>query len=239
MKKIGFLLLCTVLQSMAQDVVYETELLKITEIKPNVFVHVSYLQTEDFGKVGCNGLVIVDHKKAIVFDTPIDDPSSQELIDWLTKEKSVEIKAVVATHFHDDCLGGVQAFEEAGIPSYASAFTQSLAEKEGNAVPKNAFAKDKKFKVGKKKVYVRFFGAGHTLDNVVAYEPKDRLLFGGCLVKTLNAGKGYLGDADVKEWPLTIQKIENAYPEVDLVVPGHGDYGDKKLLVFTRKLFSE
>jgi hypothetical protein len=38
----------------------------------------------------------------------------------------------------------------------------------------------------------KFFGEGHTKDNVVAYFLSEKILFGGCLLKELEASKGYL-----------------------------------------------
>ena len=62
-------------------------------------------------------------------------------------------------------------------------------------------------------------------------------MFGGCLIKELDANKGYLGDANVSEWSATVEKVKKEYPDVKIIVPGHGDYGDKKLLDYTINLF--
>ena len=57
-------------------------------------------------------------------------------------------------------------------------------------------------------------------------------MFGGCLIKEMNATKGYLHDANVKDWSATVEKVKE-YPHVKVVVPGHGKYGDVKLLDYT------
>jgi metallo-beta-lactamase class B len=62
-------------------------------------------------------------------------------------------------------------------------------------------------------------------------------MFGGCLIKELGAGKGYLGDANVVAWSSTVEKVKKAYPNVKVVVPGHGAYGNIKLLDYTINLF--
>ena len=64
------------------------------------------------------------------------------------------------------------------------------------------------------------------------------MLFGGCLIKELEASKGYLGDAYVPQWSETVQRVKEAYPDVKIVIPGHGAYGDTALLNYTIKLFS-
>jgi metallo-beta-lactamase class B len=62
-------------------------------------------------------------------------------------------------------------------------------------------------------------------------------LFGGCLIKELEANKGYLGDATIADWSNTVEKIKKQYPNLKIVVPGHGEHGDQGLLDYTIKLF--
>ena len=217
---------------------YQSESLEIHPLTEHTFVHLSYLKTDDFGKVGCNGMVVVDGKEALVFDTPTDDAASEELIAWLEKQ-NVKVIGVVATHFHDDCVGGLAAFHAEGIPSYGSVKTIELATQEGDLVPQNGFEEELNLTVGELSVVNQFFGEGHTLDNVVSYVPADRVLFGGCLVKELGAGVGYLGDANTSAWPETIRKLTSAFPDVKLVIPGHGAVGDRALLNYTAELFEE
>lgn len=53
--------------------IYRTNNLIITQISENTFIHTSYLQTNDFGNVPCNGLIVRDSNEAIIFDTPTND----------------------------------------------------------------------------------------------------------------------------------------------------------------------
>ncbi len=41
---------------------YKTNNLIVTQISENSFTHISYLQTNDFGNVPCNGLMVRDNK---------------------------------------------------------------------------------------------------------------------------------------------------------------------------------
>lgn len=217
--------------------IFQSENLEIRQVSAHAFVHVSYLKTEDFGKVACNGMIVVDGGEALVFDTPADDAGSRELLGWLEK-RGLKVKGVVATHFHDDCVGGLEAFHALGIPSYGSFKTIELATAEGNLVPQNGFQAELDLEVGGLSVSNRFFGEGHTRDNVVAYFPADGVLFGGCMVKELGAGVGYLGDANTAAWPETVTRVKTAFPDLKLVIPGHGKAGDVALLDYTVKLFS-
>ena len=146
---------------------------------------------------------------------------------------------MVATHFHEDCIVGLEAFHKANIPSYANESTLRLLNPTNVEKPKVPFKESIDLKVGEEKVLVQFFGEGHTLDNVAAYFPTEKVLFGGCLVKTMNASKGFLGDANVEAWPKTIREIKRTYPKVEVVIPGHGNSGGPELLDYTITLFEK
>lgn len=219
--------------------IYKSDSLIITKLTDNTYIHTSYLKTESFGKVPCNGLVYKNGSEAIVFDTPTTDLVSKELIAQLKSNFKVTIKAVIVTHSHDDCLGGLNAFHDAEIPSFGNQLTIEFAkEADSTAIPQNSFQNELITKVGDESVVTVFMGEGHTKDNIVGYVPTEKVLFGGCLVKGLNAGKGYIEEANVNEWPTTVQNVKNRFPELQYVVPGHGKPGGIDLLDYTVKLFS-
>lgn len=87
--------------------VHRSEQLIVTRISENAYIHTSYHQTNDFGNVPCNGLIVRDGAEVVVFDTPTKDAASVELIAWVEQELHCHVKAVVPTHFHVDCLGGL------------------------------------------------------------------------------------------------------------------------------------
>ena len=62
---------------------------------------------------------------------------------------------------------------------------------------------------------------------------------GGCLLKSLGAGKGNLADANIDAWPQTVSKLKVQYPDANIIVPGHGNPGGRDLLDFTITLFKE
>ena len=217
--------------------VYETDDLKIERLSANTFVHISYLDTKTYGKVACNGMLIVNDGEAVVFDTPTTEKASAELIAWIRGIANSKVKAVIATHFHEDCLGGVKEFHREGILSYASNQTIELLRKNKLVLPKKGFEKYMQLTVGDKKVICEHPSAGHTIDNVIGYFPFEEIMFGGCLVKSVGAGKGNLQDANVHEWPKTIQKLKEKYNTLKWVVPGHGLSGGPNLLEYTIQLF--
>jgi metallo-beta-lactamase class B len=217
--------------------VYQSETLQIEQISPHTFVHVSYLSTQDFGKVACNGMVVIVGGEALVFDTPTNDAVSEELIRWIEREQKAQVKAVLATHFHNDCLGGLGAFHARGVTSYGSKRTLALAKEAGEAVPQRGFKDRLILKAGDLEVLTRFMGEGHSRDNVVAYVSADQVLFGGCLIKALAANFGFLGDANTQEWSRTVGRVKAGFPETRVVIPGHGKIGGVDLLDYTERLF--
>jgi metallo-beta-lactamase class B len=214
-----------------------SQTLVVQKVADHVYQHISFLQTQSFGKVGCNGMVVYDQNEAIIFDTPADNSASVELIDWVEKKLKCKVKAIIPTHFHADCLGGLEEFHKRGIPSYANNATIKMAELKHYAIPQNGFDTLLELRVGERKVFARFFGEGHTRDNVIGYFPGEKVIFGGCLIKESGAGKGNLEDANVGAWSSTVAKLKEKYPDAKFVIPGHGKAGGTELFDYTIKLF--
>lgn len=225
--------------SPVSDTVYQSGNLIIRKLSAHIYQHISFLNTESFGKVACNGMLVVNGKETVIFDAPTNDTGSAELINYLVKTKNYKIVAVIPTHFHEDCVGGLEEFAENNIPCYASGKTIELLKAKSRQFSKPILGFDNNFelKVGNKKITVRYFGEGHTRDNVVGYFAADKAVFGGCLIKELDAGKGYLGDANIAAWSETVTKVKQAYPDAKIVIPGHGEPGGTALFDYTIKLF--
>ena len=217
--------------------VYKSETLVINQISERVYQHISFLGLKDFGKVPCNGMIIANDNEAVIFDTPTDNETSSELIEWVTESLKCKITAVVPTHYHNDNLGGLDEFHRQGISSYAYNKTIQIAKENALPEPQHGFDKYLELRVGSEKVNIEFFGAGHTRDNIVGYFPMEDILFGGCLIKEVGAGKGNLAEANVEEWSETVRKVKEKYPKVKMIIPGHGELGGIELLDYTINLF--
>jgi len=218
--------------------VYETETLIVKKLTDHVYQHITFLNTQSFGRVPCNGMIVFSCNEAVVFDTPANDNGSSELLDFISNDLNAKVTALVATHFHADCVGGLKEFHGRNISSYASNLTiKLLNEKHDDVIPQKGFVGELELNVGDKKVYTSFFGKGHTHDNVVGYFPDEQVLFGGCLVKEVGAGKGNLEDADTLAWSGTMVILKTKYPDLKIVIPGHGKSGGAELLDYTEKLF--
>lgn len=217
-----------------------SEDLQVTQLSPHSWMHVSWTAVEPYGRFTNNGLIYINNGEAVIMDTPPDEPLSRLLLDWFNKTfPGITIKAVVATHFHNDCLGGLKVFHEAGFPSYSNYRTLALITADSVVRPQHSFWNKMLLKVGNEKVVCRYFGEAHTEDNIVAYVPAEKILFGGCMIKSLNSGKGNLSDANVEEWSGTVKKVKKVYGKARIVIPGHGAAGDTRLLDYTIEMFAQ
>jgi len=222
----------------AQDgEVYHSETLAIYRVSPHAWVHVTSMEAGEWGRVSANGLIAATAGEAVVFDTPPDEAVSRELIDWITDTLGCRIVAVVPTHYHLDNLGGLDAFHRRGIPSHANRATIEMAERLGLPVPRYGFDDLLELTVGDRRVYALYFGEGHTRDNIVGWFPSEKVLFGGCLVKEVGAGRGNLAEANPDAWPATVRLLRDEMSESRIVVPGHGLWGGMELLDYTIGLF--
>ena len=134
---------------------------------------------------------------------------------------------------------GLDVFHQRLVPSYSTFKTLQLARNNKVTIPQNGFHDFLEIALGKTKVEVAFLGEGHTRDNCIGYFADENVMFGGCLIKSMDADKGYLGDANTQAWPETVKKLKEKYPEVAIVIPGHGKPGGQELFDYTIQLFTK
>lgn len=224
-------------QSKAVDIAYDSETLQIERLGDKVYRHISELDVPGYGKFSCNGMVVVEDGKVLIFDTPANVAASRELLNWLADSCGFSIKAVVVNHFHDDCLIGLNEFHKRGITSYAYETTAALARDAGLPVPQNPIPDSLDLYLGKLRVINFYPGPGHTSDNLVSYVVDEKVLFGGCLVKPEGGNKGNLSDADTLKWSQSVRNVLLKFPDSEIVIPGHGQPGGPRLLEYTIALF--
>ena len=219
--------------------IFNSGKLQVQKLTEHIYQHISFLETKDFRKVDCNGMIVVKGNEAMVFDTPADNESAEMLISFLKDSMDLELIAMIPTHFHEDCIGGIESFYKYQVPIHASARTLRLLKEKERKMPAGiqVFTDSLDLQLGQAIVSARYFGEGHTTDNLIGYFADEEVIFGGCLIKETGAGKGNLADANTKAWPETIQRIKKTYPSVKIIIPGHGKTGGPELLDYTIRLF--
>lgn len=208
------------------------------EIKPlaeNVYLHTSYKAFEGFGFFPSNGLIVVDGNDAVLVDTAWAEEDTPRLVEWIA-DQGFTLTVVVVTHSHDDRASGLAYLNELNVPTFASAATNALLASENKAQAARTFenAADELRAQG---IEVFFPGAGHAPDNHAVWLPSHKVLFGGCMVRSAGARNlGNTADADLAEWPLSLQRLQDRFPEAGIVVPGHGAPGGLELVTHSIEL---
>ncbi len=214
--------------------------IELIRVSPKAYVHVSVSEIPGFGKVSSNGLVVVDKGQAFLFDTPVTNEQTKTLVTFIEKSLHAKVSGFVPNHWHNDCMGGLEYLQQQGIPSYANQMTIQIAQKKGLPVPQKGFTDSLSLKVRNTEIDCYYLGGGHSTDNIVVWIPSEKVLFAGCMVKDMTSkGLGNLSDANVEEWPSTIEKVIAKFPSAEIVVPGHGQFGGKELLYHTQELLSK
>ncbi len=97
--------------------------------------------------------------------------------------------------------------------------------------------KDTSFRVGQHSFSTFYPGEGHTKDNIVVLFGNERIIYGGCFVKsTENNDLGNIADANLKAWPVSIKRLMKKFPHPAYVIPGHFSWASNKSLQHTLKL---
>jgi glyoxylase-like metal-dependent hydrolase (beta-lactamase superfamily II) len=212
--------------------------LKIHKLTDGVYVHTSFKVVDGFGLVDSNGLVVIVRNDAYLVDTPWSEEDTEKLLKWI-EERGFTLKASISTHFHDDRTAGIEYLNSKSIPTYASKLTNSLLKKAGKVQATNPFNNDG-FWLVKDQIEVYYPGAGHSKDNVVVWLASQRVLFGGCFIRSKETESlGNKSDAVINAWPESAENLQSKYGNAKLVIPGHGTEGDVSLIEHTRKLATE
>lgn len=213
-----------------------TKPLEVVKLSDHSYMHISYIETAEGNFIPCNGYIYTNKGEAMIFDTPLNDSISKQLIDFVRNDLKLTIKGVVINHAHSDAAGGLGAFTKENIPSYASIQTADLL-KQDSLIISHPFKDSQTISMKGHTIENRYVGEAHASDNIVSYMPKEHLLFGGCMIKSHGAEKGNLEDANLETWSETVVSIKKMFPDVKVVIPGHGSNGDATLLDYTIGLF--
>lgn len=212
--------------------------LEILKLTPNCFLYTAWADMGRWGRIGSNGLVVIKNGKALLIDTPVHESQTIELAWWLDKNLDIELESFVPGHWHDDCVGGMAWLNRNNVMTYANIQTNQILKSKGMEQAKESFSDSLALTVGDINVELYYLGPGHSTDNIIAWIPTEKILFGGCMIKDINATTiGNTADAaPLTEWLQTIKRVEDKFPSAKTIVPGHGEYGGKELFEHTKKI---
>lgn len=179
-----------------------------------------------------NSAVYIGEKQVTVISATWTPETARLLVEKIRQLTDKPIAAVIDTHFHLDRTGGNPYFKQIGARIIGSKMTSELMKQNWDDRIKGA-QKDylnfpqiplvlpdvtfvDKFDLENGKIQIRYFGASHTEDDAVVYFPEEEILFGDCVLKEK---LGYLGDANLVEYPKTLEKIKKL--KIKKIIAGH------------------
>ncbi|MBN9425726.1 MAG: MBL fold metallo-hydrolase [Burkholderiales bacterium] len=186
-----------------------------------------------------NVLVVTGDDGILVVDTTATPAMAQPVIEKIRAVSSAPLRFVVLSHYHAVRTLGASAYDQATV--VASRGTYDLIAERGEADYQSEFGRFPRLfrgadsipgltwphlvfehrltlRLGRTEVEVLHFGRGHTRGDTVVWLPRERVLFGGDSIDYRSTP--YCGDAYLKDWRVTLQRIRALQPQV--LVPGRG-----------------
>ncbi|HQW92742.1 MAG TPA: BlaB/IND/MUS family subclass B1 metallo-beta-lactamase [Ferruginibacter sp.] len=228
---ITFIFSLTVIFGQAKEV-----RLKISHLTGDFYIYTTY-NTYEGSQIPANGMYLITNNGAVIFDTPWDTTQFQPLLDSIQLKHNKRVIMCIATHWHSDRTEGLEYYKQQGIRTYTTTLTNELSKKNNKKRAEYLMEKDTVFKIGQYSFETYYPGQGHTEDNIVILFDKEKILYGGCLVKGADAENlGYLGDANVTEYLLTLKKVQIKFPDPKFIIISHSDWNNINSLKHSIKL---
>jgi glyoxylase-like metal-dependent hydrolase (beta-lactamase superfamily II) len=210
----------------------EEKQITFTEIAPNIYAYTTQGDP--------NSAVIIGDDHVLVMEAQATPVMAKALIEKIRTVTDKPIKYLILSHYHAVRVLGASAFEGAEI--ICSAKTLEMINERGEqdfrsetdrfprlfrsvesiphlTYPTITFETAMTINLGNRIVELKHLGAGHTRGDIVAWVPDCKALFSGDLLEY--GATPYCGDAQLEEWPQTLQHIK-ALGAV-CAVPGRGN----------------
>lgn len=200
----------------------------------------TYVSKGDTVTLPANGMYLVTDSGVAMFDTPWDTTQFQALLDSIDARHHKKVRLCIATHFHEDRTGGLTYYNGKGIATYTSYQTLQLCMQKHEPKASSYFVNDTTFRMGQYSFSTFYPGAGHSPDNIVVWFGNERILYGGCLIKSIeNHDIGNLFDADVRAWAVSLRKLDKHCHKPAYIITGHYSWSSNKTIAHTMKIVSE
>jgi metallo-beta-lactamase class B len=145
-----------------------------------------------------------------------------------------------ATHWHSDKTAGLEYYRQQGIKTYTTVQTDKLSKKNGKKRAEFLMTKDTVFNVGQYSFETYYPGEGHTTDNIVIWFKKEKILFGGCLIKGVDDETlGNLSDANVLDYAATLKNVQKRFRDPKFIIIAHSDWKNINSLKHSIKMAEE
>ena len=213
--------------------------LTITHLTGDFYVYTTY---HDFKGTPypSNSMYVVTSKGVVLIDTPWDSLQFQPLLDSIEARHHKKAVFCISTHFHADRTAGLGYYRQKGIKTWSSDYTRRLCAEKNEKQAEFTFSKDSTFTIGNHTFQAYYPGEAHSKDNIVIWFNKEKILYGGCAIKSTEANDlGNLSDANVAEWPQSIKNMMKQFGKPAFVIPGHLSWASSTSMEHTLKLIEE
>lgn len=200
--------------------------LNITPLTGDFYIYTTYNSYQG-SQVPANGMYLVTNEGVVMFDTPWDTTQFQPLLDSIAVRHNKKLVLCFATHWHSDKTAGLEYYRKKGIKTYTTIQTDELSKKNNEKRAEFLMTKDTLFHIDQYAFEIFYPGQAHTTDNIVIWFPREKILYGGCLIKgSSDTNLGFLGDGNVKEYANTLKKVQQKYPNPKHIIIAHNDWND-------------
>lgn len=210
--------------------------LKITHLTGDFYIYTTYNVYEE-NYIPAHGMYLLTDHGVVLFDTPWDSTQFQPLLDSIKWKHNKMVIICMATHWHSDRTDGLEYYKKQGIKTYTTTLTDKFSIANNKKRAEFLMSKDTVFTIGQYSFEVYYPGEGHTADNIIIWFDKEKVLYGGCLIKGAEAENlGYLGDANVAEYKTTLTRVQKKCKKPKFIIVSHHDWTNLNSLNHSIKL---
>ncbi|MBL7925143.1 MAG: BlaB/IND/MUS family subclass B1 metallo-beta-lactamase [Bacteroidia bacterium] len=214
----------------------ENKKLKISPLTGDFYIYTTYNNYEGV-LLPANGMYLVSQQGIVLFDTPWDTTQFQALLDSIRFRHHKEVVLCIATHWHSDRTAGLDYYRQQGIKTFTTVLTDEWSKRNDKKRAEFLIEKDTVFHFEPYTFETYYPGEGHTADNIVIWFNKEKILYGGCLIKGADAENlGYMGDANEKEYATTLKRVQKKCPDPKFIIVSHSDWNNLNSLKHSIKL---
>lgn len=213
-----------------------TSNLKISHLTGDFYIYTTY-NFYNGVRIPANGMYLITKEGAVLFDSPWDTTQFHPLLDSIQTRHNKNVVMCIATHFHEDRTGGLDYYKHLGVKTYTTIKTDELSKKRGMKRAEFLIDKDTLINAGQYSFQTYFPGHGHAPDNIVIWFAKEKILYGGCLIKSIEDNNlGNLADASKSEYANTIKNVREKCKDPKHIITGHNDWTSTLSLEHTLKM---
>jgi metallo-beta-lactamase class B len=210
--------------------------LTISHLTGNFYIYTT-CNTYQGNQIPAHGMYLLTGNGVVLFDTPWDTTQFQPLLDSIQAKHNQTVIICIATHWHSDRTEGLTYYKQAGIKTYTTLLTDNLSKQNNKKRAEFLMTKDTVFNVGEYSFEIYYPGGGHTEDNIIAWFGKEKILYGGCLIKGAEADNlGYLGDANIANYETALKKVQNKCRNPKFIIVSHHNWTNTNSLNHSIKL---